>query len=309
VPSGKETPPRPASAETRTQAADKTIIAYGVPGTPPGTPNGVFEYADTPVNREARVVGLRVRYQNQYIGLGGFPAEAYYGGSAAGATVEIDTVTGGRADYAAADRAMRQKVGDPNWKRPSAYSWNHAGGPGSRTMELVERDVRGAVAHQGAASAPRAAARGAVRGTVARALAVGSVYMTLRDAAKAAGIAQPDYDVIEAKYYFVADDASVFTVERPGWFGWFSGPNRKYVAGPRAGQTEAITSADVAAYRREAEASWGRYIPGTLFREPRFIPGTQRRTLPLYEGGLPTGYIDESGVHRYPGLRGRMEGA
>jgi hypothetical protein len=50
-----------------------------------------------------------------------------------------------------------------------------------------------------------------------------------------------------------------------------------------------------------AEVTWGKYIPGGLFKEPRFIPGTERNRLPLTdESGSEIGYIDEEGVHEYP---------
>jgi hypothetical protein len=83
----------------------------------------------------------------------------------------------------------------------------------------------------------------------------------------------------------------------PGWFGSYK---RSYVAGPRAGETEKTTESEFEVYKKVAEETWGKYIPGSLFREPRFIPGTQRQTLPLTdERGRNIGYIDEAGVHRY----------
>ena len=128
-----------------------------------------------------------------------------------------------------------------------------------------------------------------------------TVYLTARDALQATGVLQPDYEVAEREtYHYVAEDGSVFVV----WpAGWFSGPKREFVAGPRNGETETITSADVDKYRDQAEKEWGKYIPGTLFSEPRFIPGTKRKTLPLikYELGVPyeAGWIDEKGVHHH----------
>jgi hypothetical protein len=57
-------------------------------------------------------------------------------------------------------------------------------------------------------------------------------------------------------------------------------------------------------HRKLAEEEWGKYIPGTLFAQPRFIPGKKRKSLPLmeYRQGIPfeAGWIDEDGVHRYP---------
>jgi hypothetical protein len=72
------------------------------------------------------------------------------------------------------------------------------------------------------------------------------------------------------------------------------------VAGPRAGQKEAISAADVDKYREEAEKIYGKYIPGGLFSEPRFISGTKRSTLPLVgPNGGQIGHIDKNGVQYY----------
>lgn len=175
-----------------------------------------------------------------------------------------------------------------------------------KRMELVDTAAHRGVAHEGPASGPRRAARrcAGIRGGVARGVAVANVYMTIRDVCKEAGIAQPDYEVRGKPYYFLADDGSVFIVEQYCWpRSMFSSPRRRFLAGPREGQTQEITGAQVKAHRKEAEARWGRYIPGTLFREPRFIPGTERKTLPFYENGIPNGYIDETGIHRYRTIR------
>ena len=79
---------------------------------------------------------------------------------------------------------------------------------------------------------------------------------------------------------------------------------REFVLRARKGQTENITDTEVAQYRNLAEKEWGKYLPGTLISEPRFIPGTRRKRLPLFihEFGVPreAGWIDEHGVHRYP---------
>jgi hypothetical protein len=87
----------------------------------------------------------------------------------------------------------------------------------------------------------------------------------------------------------------------------FSGATREFVAGPRKGQTEKITKEQVEEYRKQAEKEWGKYIPGSLFSEPRFIPGKKRKSLPWIEHryGVPyeAGRIDEEGVHRYANPR------
>lgn len=128
-----------------------------------------------------------------------------------------------------------------------------------------------------------------------------TVYLTARDALQAAGVLQPDYEAVAREmYHFVAEDGSVFIVSRAHLFSSFK---REFVAGPRKGQTETISNAQVEEYQRLAEKEWGKYIPGTLFREPRFIPGTKRKSLPLirYKYGIPYegGRIDENGVHHF----------
>jgi hypothetical protein len=101
----------------------------------------------------------RVRFENGCIAKGGFPAWTYWR-SVKDASVELDSeVKGTRADFSAADEKMRAKLKDPKWKQPAGYTWNHAGSPGSRTMELVDMDFHAAVHHQGSASAARAARR------------------------------------------------------------------------------------------------------------------------------------------------------
>jgi hypothetical protein len=114
-------------------------------------------------------------------------------------------------------------------------------------------------------------------------------------------ILKPDYEVAEREtYHFRAEDGSVFIVQ-PG--GLFSSAKRQYVEGPRKGQAEEITDAEVEQHRKQAEAEFGKNIPGSLFGEPRFIPGKQRSSLPLiiYKYGIPheAGWIDEKGVHHY----------
>jgi hypothetical protein len=126
------------------------------------------------------------------------------------------------------------------------------------------------------------------------------IYGTLRQACQMAGIGHPDYETIDAPYYFTASDGSVFVVREPAWLRSFvTNPSRLYVAGPRAGQSEDITSAQVGEYRRAAEELYGRYEPGGFFNDPRFHPGTERSRVDLVDGnGRRIGYVDESGVHR-----------
>jgi A nuclease of the HNH/ENDO VII superfamily with conserved WHH len=121
--------------------------------------NGVFQFNDSAANRQAGIAGARIRFEGNYIAKGGFPPEAYYGGSAAEATVAIDVATGLEADNVAADAAMRVKRGDPAWKRPQGYTWHHAGHPGSTTMELVDTKLHAVTSHKGPAAELRAARR------------------------------------------------------------------------------------------------------------------------------------------------------
>jgi hypothetical protein len=243
------------------------------------------------------MAGKEVRFKNQHIAIGGFPREKYYGGSAASATVEITVVRGTGADAARADARMRIIRRDPNWQHPDGYIWNHAGSPGSKVMELVDAKAHGATSHKGPA-APIRAMRRIARG---RAIAILNVYLVARDVLQTTGILQPDFSVAEREtYHFVAEDNSVFVV----WpAGWISSARREFISGPRQGQKEEMTNAEVEECRRKAEEAWGKYIPGSLFSQPRFIPGTNRSTLPLIRDyrGLPQeiGWIDEKGVHYY----------
>jgi len=150
---------------------------------------------------------------------------------------------------------------------------------------------------RGAAGKASRQARG--RGT-ARVMAAYTVYATLKEALQQTGHLQPDYEVNgEFAYYFVDKQGNVFVVQEAGWF---TSAKRIYVAGPRAGESVSITSKEVERYRREGEKVWGKYIPGSLFREPRFIPGSARKRLDLIQvtdRGYRMGYIDEDGVHWY----------
>jgi hypothetical protein len=197
---------------------------------------------------------------------------------------------------------MGRKLGNSEWRRPKGYIWNDAGPPGSKVMELVQDPAHKVVSHKGPAAEPRAIRRAAgAQRTTGRAVAALTVYLTARDALQAAGILKPDYEVAERNtYHFVAEDGSVFIVWPEGLF---SKPKLEFVAGPHKGQTMTITNAEVEQYRKQGEREWGRYIPGNLFKDPRFIPGTKRSSVPLikYEWGVPfeAGWIDENGVHHY----------
>ena len=139
-------------------------------------------------------------------------------------------------------------------------------------------------------------------GGIGRVLVVADVYLTMRDAMQATGLLQPTYVVTdEFDYYFVADDNSVFVVREQDFWSPFK---RVFISGPRAGQEEPIMRPEADMYQRTAEAIWGRYIKGTLFEGPRFIPGTERKYIDYTEtrDGVEykAGYIDEHGIHRFP---------
>lgn len=247
-----------------------------------GTPgNGVFEYGETPLNIQKNMVGLSVTFANGHIAVGGFPASAYYCGDPALATVNIETVLGTSADFAAADKQMRTKLGDPNWEQPKSITWNHAGEPGSTTLELVDYETHRSVKHKGNAAIVRSAPM-----VVNATLGVLNVYGTLKDAAEFAGAPSGKFtEGPHQDYYFAGLDGSVFTVTPQGLF---STGRRNYILGPKKGQSESLTCGQVNEYRKLGEELYGRYVPATWFlgNQPRFIPGTIRKTLPIMD---PTG--------------------
>jgi hypothetical protein len=275
----------------RLPAADRGVWVQGTIG------DGAFRFNYAIEHQKAGLAGKEVRFANQFIAIGGFPPELYYEGSAENASVQIDAVRGTEADGLRADERMRLKRRDPIWQRPAGYRWNHAGQPGSKVMELVDKNAHALVAHKGSAAEVRALQRLAK----GRAMSILSVYLATRDVLQTAGVLQPDYSVADREtYHFVAEDGSIFVV----WpAGWLSSAKREFVSGPRQGLKESMTGDEVEACRKKAEEVWGKYIPGSLLSEPRFIPGTQRKTLPLIreQRGLPeeVGWIDEKGVHYY----------
>jgi len=111
-----------------TNATDPSGLAH-LPADERGTwiagkkGDGVFEYGDTPANRARNMEGKRIRYKNDYIAPGGFPAEDYWKGDPDLARVEIDEVVDGDTiDFGKADHAMREKLDDPGWKRAIAQN-------------------------------------------------------------------------------------------------------------------------------------------------------------------------------------------
>ncbi len=262
--------------------------------------NGTFRYEDNAENRSRNIVGLEVKFENGHIAVGGFPDQYYYKGNAKSATVDISTVGAtvtGSDDIAARD-AMRKLLNDNSWTKPDGYTWHHAGGEGSTKLELVETDFHKRVAHKGPAAPHRAATR--ANRIRARGLAVLDVYMTIRDAAEYAGVGGLKYQESNFKLYYYTERDSVFTVHKPvvGLFG--AKPWKKYVAGPKAGQTQSISWAQAEQFKLRAERKWGKFIRGTLFRKPRFKPGTHRHSIPITDRfGRTIGHIDEDGPTMY----------
>jgi hypothetical protein len=254
--------------------------------------HGVFEFTDTPLNRSKGIVGLRVRFEGGYIGIGGFPESYYYGGSVSAATVEIERVTGTESDDFAADREMRKRLGNENWQRPKNYTWNHAGKPGSCTMELVDREVHMRVAHKGNASA----VRGRVGVTVS-ALGIINVYMAVRDMPELlleAGVPGVGCEADHFDYYFSEEDGSVFIVQP----GIFYGGTKRYIGGPKAGGAESISSLQINEYRSVGDSIWGRFDE----RNQKFIPGIQRDRIEAVDPWSEQvhGWYDKDGYHEYP---------
>ena len=272
--------------------------------------DGTFRFNNSQENIDAGIAGKEVRFKDGHIAVGGFPPEAYYGGSADAAAVEIDKVTGAAADNIAADARMREKLKNPNWQRPKGYEWNHAGPPGSRVMELVDEVHHRAISHKGPAAEFRALRRSVSRTVRAggragratgRVMGALSVYTTVRDALQTLGVLYPGFvSAGDAEYPFDAPDGSKFIVIPAEGE---QGATREFFSGPRKGQSEPITKEEEDQYRAQGEREWGKLIPGSIIKSPRFIPGTRRSTLPIYgeERGVRRriGWVDEKGIHYF----------
>ena len=83
--------------------------------------------------------GPPVKYKN------GFPD---YGPHSKG-NVEIPMKGNHTSDFTNADKAMREQLGDPNWKRPADHTWHHK--EDGVTMQLIPKNVH---ATGGGASTP-----------------------------------------------------------------------------------------------------------------------------------------------------------
>jgi hypothetical protein len=64
--------------------------------------------------------------------------------------IDMDLAGDRGKDFKAADEAMREAIGDPNWQRPKDMTWHHH--EDGTTMQLVPRDVHDAAQHTGGVS-------------------------------------------------------------------------------------------------------------------------------------------------------------
>jgi RHS repeat-associated protein len=130
-----------------------------------------------------------------------------------------------------------------------------------------------------------------------RTVTVLEAYMSARDVCQAMGLVQPDYTVVGTLPYYFPGGDSVFIVKAPGALNFWSAPQKEYISGPRKGAVCEITDKAVQRYREIGEQLYGRYVPGNLFREPRFIPGTERKSIPLIDdNGFIIGEVGKHGV-------------
>jgi RHS repeat-associated protein len=249
--------------------------------------NGTFEYADTPENRASDLAGKRVRFSGGFIAIGGFPPEWYYGGDAGKASVDIPAVTGGKADNMAADQAMRERMKNPNWRRPSRYVWNHSGPPGSTRMELVKEVPHSKVHHAGPASVPRAMARvGNGVGKTANALGgLQFIISQLADAKENAPIKGMGrgYTVINRPWVF-RDSIGRFVAEEEASI-WPWKP-RKYYKHYLNDKGEVIDRVEISKeeanrIQEEGQRRWGYMRFNWWNFEWEFVPGTEQKRLPV----------------------------
>lgn len=163
-------------------------------------------------------------------------------------------------------------------------------------------------------SAESAVARVQGNRVTTRAFAGIGVYMTIRDAAAAAGINGMGLRELKANHYFTDDFGSVFTVQEIDR-GIFRSNTywRTIIAGYKAGRSEMISRENYDAYKEMAKKKYGEFIEGGLFSKPKFVPGTERKSIPWYDERFrEQGWIDEDGPHQSPLYRpgiGTLEGA
>ncbi|MDB5387986.1 MAG: wapA 3 [Planctomycetaceae bacterium] len=137
-------------------------------------------------------------------------------------------------------------------------------------------------------------------GKIVRSVIVLDVYMNLRDALQGAGILHQDFQTLDRPFFFADGCGSVFVVDLPGFLNFTGSPKMRFVAGPRKGESIIINNDEVKELRATFEAKFGKYIPGSLIRGPKFIPGTDRKQLPIFDKDfVPIGYVDEDGAHYF----------
>ncbi|UUO09290.1 choice-of-anchor D domain-containing protein [Blastopirellula sp. J2-11] len=265
-----------------------------------GTPgNGVFRYNNSEWAQNARVAGAEVVFKDGHIAEGGFPAEWYYGGSAEKGSVPIRKITGTDADFTAADEAMREKLKDPNWKRPKGYTWNHAGTESCKTMELVEsgKGVKhGAVSHKGSGAAARARLRAAK--IAPKAFGALTAYFVVRDAADfARGHSLSD---VHEDYVF-SDGESEYTLTTRSPLGYILSYKymKNYISGPREGESEYISDEVFEEHRQKGIEMYGRlrWNPWTGYY---YDEGDVRKGIPVKdEYGREIGFCGKDGIEYY----------
>ena len=137
-------------------------------------------------------------------------------------------------------------------------------------------------------------------GIRARGLAVLDVYLTVKDLLDQEGITYSTVVAGTFTYYFTSEDGSVFHVVAPtsGIASFLYTPYIQFDSGPREGEIEYITWAQVDELTKVAEAKWGKLIKGGSFCKDKFIEGTHRKTIPYFNAyGCQIGYVDAEGPH------------
>jgi hypothetical protein len=263
--------------------------------------NGTFKYSDIPYNSSRGIANLEVEFQDNHIKVGGFPEKYYLNGNREYSRVEVDSIDGSINDFDKADTEMREKLRKAGvkdwdkWTRPEGYTWNHAGGTDSKTLELVESDVHRRVAHKGPAALPRALAKN----WKGKALGLWDVYSTAKDAVEFATPSKFD-DSIEypEAYYFLDETGSVFWISVE--WGVFGNTYRKeYIDGPKAGERVKIDWAAAKEFQELGEAKYGKVVYDFFGRPYKFKPGTDRTSIRVYDFlGNEIGILDEDGFRR-----------
>ena len=136
----------------------------------------------------------------------------------------------------------------------------------------------------------------------AGAMAALNVYLVGRDVLQEGGALSKNYTIQQRESYVFQEKNTLypypFTVQ-PGPDSQSPGV-KTYVGGYVKGLQETLSPAEVRTYQTQVEKKFGRYVPGNIFRDPRFEPGTHRQSIEIVDDrGFSTGYIDGKGVHSY----------